>query len=259
MAASVRASTSAWVSPAARRARAPSSSEWLPPSTRCRAEGACIRRRTSSRASSGQSGSRPLHEEDGGAKREEDLGSELPPPTAQRIPEAHEGVDRLFEREVAAHARAHRLAREDHGAAPPSAGRRERLAVRVDEDRQPIRAAPPRLHVRVVERDHVAHHAEALGPRGHPRGGGWRTRAGREEHERAGHAASVMGSTRLAAILWSSPHPVGTLAVRGRVIDRGGAESLAPRPASTVNLVYRPHVNQRKTIADAARKLPGTG
>ncbi len=31
------------------------------------------------------------------------------------------------------------------------------------------------------------------------------------------------------------------------------------RPASTVNLVYRPHVNQRKTIADAARKLPGTG
>src|SRR6266545_3250072 len=52
---------------------------------------------------------RPLHEEDGRAQRDEDLGPELAAPGAQRVPEADERVDRLLEREVAADARARRL------------------------------------------------------------------------------------------------------------------------------------------------------
>src|SRR6266542_2957004 len=85
---------------------------------------------------------RPLHEEDGRAEREEDLGPELAAHATQRVPEADECVDRLLEREVAADARAHGLAGQDDGAAPPRARRRERLAVCVDEDWQSVRAAP---------------------------------------------------------------------------------------------------------------------
>ncbi len=156
--------------------RSPSARRPTPPAMVAALDDQQGRRRGHARAHGGQLVERaeriatPLHEQDRRPQREQHLvAHRARRARLQRIPEADDARDGLLQREVAADTPAHRFADQEQrpawrAPAPRPAPRGARRSARAAVGR-----LPPRAHVRIVERDHVAQRRPAVAPRAHPR------------------------------------------------------------------------------------------
>ena len=181
--------TSSWLDPSAFNAVFDTMSEWSPPSTTYSVVGACIRRRTPSSRSSGQSGSRVPWANNRHFELQQNLIAKLRPvaSSAEGIAKADDGFDRIGQGDMAADTSAHAFTSEHDRPLMLCAKRGERRSMSRNQLRQWVRPPSARQGVRVIERLDRTDRLQELREGPHSRMRGRRPGAGREEKGGTGH------------------------------------------------------------------------